>query len=268
MKKIFNSLFISAALTVGLTSCLGSDNGSSYTEGDAFGVVRVVDNHKVAALSSGYIISGGQIDSYSVGDAFIVSYKVDFNNWLTNNILKADYATISEKNVYLNADQKVVKGLKENVTVAAPNTNNVFLTITTPMGSGYDFLENRWLISFSAKVKSDQNISFDLYYDKDNQKPDTGILPENAIILDAVLIKSVSDLATQELVTKSASLVVNLTSLRAENIKKMENASQVSDKNTTVVWLRYPKLKANNEPGNEYIKDAFKIFYYKQSTTN
>ncbi|SHE84343.1 delta endotoxin C-terminal domain-containing protein [Dysgonomonas macrotermitis] len=272
MKKAFMSLFAAIALGTLLPSCLGDGGDSTYSGEREFAVVtrNATDNTIIEAkLSSGIRITGGDITSCSPGDAILVTYKVNFNNYIDETTIRADYATIASGDRFLSASQKRIV---ESPFTQTPTEDNSFTGINNPSGSYDQYFLDRWITTIGAQVQSDQNISFELYYNEDNQGLENTelagqTLPDNTIILDAKLVKSVSDTQGSK-TAKTQILVADLTTLRALNPLKITGTTSGTDMN---IWLRYPKYNSNASSDDKkytlaVIQKAFILRYYASSS--
>lgn len=251
MKKNFGFLMLLLALAISFSSCLGGDNENTATYEGQFAVIRTISSTSgistVAAVSPGYLITGGQVGEYSVGDVIFLSYKINMNNVLSNGAFSADYATVVEGGVFRNSDQKsVLISAANNI----PTEDNVFTTVQSPSGLRTEFYSNRWFFGVTAQAKKDQNLDIELYYDENAQNNNGEKLPDNTIVLDLKLIKSVSDLEATDKVSKSSTFVVDLSSLR-ERFRPTDSTEK-----SLAIWLRYPVLNTSKEPVYNYLKSS------------
>lgn len=269
MKKTFISLFSIAVLGLSLPSCLGDGGEQSYEVNHDFGVINTGMANSIpitqASMSNGLIITGGDVNNYSSGDVVFVTYKANLNNFVNSTTVKVDYANIQADDVIKVANQKpvIIESAGNNDATAETS----FTGIAIQAGHRSEFFFNRWLVSVSANLKKDQEITgIELYYDKQKQTLTEGTLPDNAIVLDVKLLKTTSTSGTTETAVKSKSIALNLTSLRTEDPKQMKNPS--SEK-TLYIWLRYPKYNVSTQKYETgvIIQNALSITYYPQSTT-
>lgn len=272
MKKTFISLFSIAVLGLSLPSCLGDGGEQSYEVNREFGVIGTgLTSTNVpitqASMSNGLIITGGDVSNYSSGDVVLVTYKANLNNFISSTTVQVDYANIEDDDVFKVANQKSVH-IEESVGNNDATAETSFTGITTQYGHRSEFFSNRWLVSVSANLKKDQEITgIELYYDKEKQTLTDGTLPDDAIILDVKLLKTASTSGTTETSVKSKSVALNLTSLRENDPKTMKHPS--SEK-TLYIWLRYPKYNVSTQKYETgvIIQNALGITYYPDSTTN
>lgn len=267
MKKTFIGLLSAAFVALLLPSCLGDGGESSYEGTREFGVVNVSSDGRLvqASMASGIIITGGDIANYSSGDVVLASFKVNTANYVNSTTIKVDYANVDEdKDAFVNSSQKSVLAPENGYTYEA-NEDNSFTGIAAQYGYSTEFFMNRWLISVTAIVKKDQDItSVNLYYDKNKQTPGDGsTLPDDAIILDVELLKTTSTSGTTETSTKTKSVAVNLTGLRKWDLKGMEGSSSTK---TMKIWLRYPKYTTSTKAYSKaLIQNAMGITYTASS---
>lgn len=263
MKKTFLYLMSAALLSTTLSSCLGNSE-STYENQNEFSIVKIDDNSgaKYALTASNLYVNSDDINKYDQGDVLLLNYKVNFDNYLTEYILKADYAApAGENSTFRNASQKTVQ--IGDVDLSSDNNPNAFTSLgLTGVGhttAGSLAFLNRWLFIYQAKIADGQAMSLDLFFDINKQYDESGNdLPENTYILDAKLNITGTPNTGAESTNKENRTVFNLTNI------KHQLTPDVVDEDGVVVKIRFRYYKSDNSEKPTYTPDAAALVYIKE----
>lgn len=269
MKKAFLSFCAVAFAALALTSCLGGDGKSEWTGTREFAVIKqsATTFEKQAWTASSLVLTGGDIDYYSVGDAVLVSYKVDLGNVAETNVLRVDYANINTDDVFRASTHKPINFVKNDANLAVIKKETSFKQFGNPFGSPNQFFSDKWFFSFSTMKKKGEVIVPAFYYDSERQKQydksgNASNLPENTIVLDVTYTRiGAPDTGATEVETVEYG-VVDFSRLRTENPLAITPTAQGA---SMKIWLRFPKLATSTtaDPEFSYLQgDATSLLYY------
>lgn len=264
MRKTFLYVCAVAMLAIILPSCLG-DNESTYSGTREFGVINLSETGiKYAAIGSGiggtYVTWDG-IDTYSKGDAMLLTYKVNTSNVISGtNILKAESAIIASNETYPARDQKYIAIQSVDTTKQANSA--FFKTFSLNKYSSNTFFSDKWLFSYTASVKDGEVLTAKFYYDENKQvQKDKTALPDNAAVIDVVLTKSGTAIDGATTKTEDKMIVADLLSLRSV----LRPSSDISEDVDRSIWLRIMKEDSKATDGYvlTYIQNAGYLKYTK-----
>lgn len=260
MRKTFLYVCAVAMLAVILPSCLG-DNESTYQGTREFGVIKTENGVKYAAVPGmqGLYISWDGISSYSVGDAMLISYKINSSNIIGGtNILMADYASVADGELFPYNEQKKVSNLTVDTTLQAKSA--FFKTFNLNMYSPNTFFSDRWLFSYTANKKDGEVLTASFCYDATKQiQKNKEPLPPNSAIVDVVFTKSGTAVGTTN-ITENKTIVADLSNLRATL------HPSTLDSNTSInLWFRImvEDTKASSGFSLTYLQNVGALSYSK-----
>jgi hypothetical protein len=197
-------IILTVVISLTLFSCIDDDD--FITCGQDIGFITTENGIKCAATSYGYVTSP-EIKSLSLNECYILGYRI--TNLPVNGIYTADQVYhVSEKPIPQTALQ--IRKPTDSSSVAVQDLNILFYAHTNYMG-------DRWMFTYSALAKSDENISAHFFYDKDNQMDKSGnnIKGKNKLIIDVYFTKTSPAGSNTEVKERTFSAVGNLEGLRA-----------------------------------------------------
>lgn len=262
MKKTFLYASLAVIMAIAFSSCLGGENGSTMTGGNQFVVAQrssETNNVYVGILYGPYMMNmtADGISGLSAGDAALVAYSVNTDNWLSSSLLKADYITVNES-FPVNSQKNIRTEPMDTTTTAR---NSPFKTVAIEMADTHNNLSNRWLFDFTADIKEGQSFDVVFSYDENTQKTKTGgNLPENTVIVDITLVKSESAAP----LVKNKRIVANFTSFRAAH-----KPSTIPETGVNLnIWFRYIETNTAGNKDLKYWESGGYLAYFNESTSN
>ncbi|HCO67273.1 MAG TPA: hypothetical protein DIT04_05890 [Dysgonomonas sp.] len=261
MKKTFIYLFSVFLAGISFTSCLG-DTESSTTASDFAVIQQTEDYTYYARVSNGLAISWTGLSSkYNVGDALVMTYTVDLNQY--GGIYSTDPQNIQEQEYYPSQNQLRIN-VGENTSDTIPENNPYkFETLNLRGWSPYeDIYKDKFLFYVKAKIKDGQTMVPVFSYDTADgmQRTSTGAdLPENTIIIDVRLVVRGDGNPGSTETSKEENFVVNFEDIRN---KVFDNSS--TENKECIFWLRYYNAESTTRP--HYQQSNIGRMYYIADT--
>jgi len=186
-----------------LASCVKNEDYTVTSERD-FAYVTTVNDIKCAATSNGYI-TGPEVKTLDQNECYFVSYELG----------GADQNQIYNTTLFSNLSMTPIPQTAIKVMTPPATTPVATTELNVVLFSATDYVDDRWLFTYTTAEETVLNTVVNFYYDANNQIDEEGndVTHENKIIIDVQLVEGQED--AEEATDKALYAVGSLEQLRA-----------------------------------------------------